>query len=141
MSIKFNIVEGHQTEEHIYNDFKKDFLNPKNTIPDLLKKYDISSNKYNKLRKKVCEETGLKSKPSTNNNKRTILTDRAYIHKHRAGWAIIKNINNKRIYYGTYKDLEYAKKIRNALIKYSWDKSKLNIIKQNIIKEGLNKNV
>lgn len=135
MSINFNIIEGEQDNIN-YDKFKNDFLNPNMTINDLIKKYHISKNKYSKLRAKICDETGLKSKPSINNNKRLLSTDTDYIHKHRGKFAIIKSFNKKRYYYGTYDNLEVAKKIRDKLVEYSWDKTQLNAIKEEIYRMG-----
>lgn len=127
--MKFNLIENPRTfYEDFYEDFKNDFLNSQYNISDLRKKYNLSFHQYNKLRKLVCEETGLKSKPTKNFRQKKVIEDNTYIRQIYGKWGILKVINKKVIYYGYYDDINVARYIRDRLIECNWDKSYLHEI-------------
>ena len=132
MNINFTISEGEPQNSINYNNFKKDFLNPKMTVKDLQQKYNINYNNYRKLRERICDEEEITQKPTVSNNKKGILDDKTYVHKYGDGFAVIKYINNQRHYYGTYKNLETSKKIRDKLMECNWDKTQLQSIKEEV---------
>ena len=44
-----------------------------------------------------------------------------YIHRLEGKWAITKQVNGKKYYFGSYDTLEEAKKIRDYFIKHKWN--------------------
>ncbi len=120
--MKFHIIENHQYNIN-YEEFKKDFTNPSITVDKLTKKYKINRTEYNKLRKKIIKETNLTSKPykTMKNQPTKIITSTTYIKKKNDYYYIQKKINGKRKNFGTYNNIETARKVRNQLIKHNWD--------------------
>ena len=120
--MNFKIIEGEDTRlTDIYDDFKTDFLNPSYSVRDLMKKYDISFNHYNKLRKSVCLELGISCKPKSEINKSRLVNEDTYINRYGKKYAIFKTLNHKRCSFGVYDDLETARLVRNELLKCNWD--------------------
>ena len=119
------------TFDDIYNEFKQDFLNKNFTRTDMLKKYNLSPNKYNQLRIKVCKECNLSHKPFTRGESR-IITDDTYIYPAGRKFRVSKTINHKTVNFGLYDTFEIAKVIRDKLISCNWDKSKLNEIQEEV---------
>lgn len=60
---------------------------------------------------------------------------RNYIYPHGKKYTIRKQINNKKIQYGTYKTMEIAESIRDKLIKCNWDKNQLQVIQSKVAQE------
>lgn len=121
--MNFKVIENHNILDN-YNEFKQDYLNPRINVQTIKKKYDLSTKKYNTLRKKVYNETGIKTKPfKTMKNKTTkLINNKTYIHPYKEDkYFIQKKINGKRKSFGIYKDIDTAIKVRNILIKNNWD--------------------
>ena len=55
-----------------------------------------------------------------------------YIQKEHNAYKITKSQGKKTIRYGTYKDLETARKVRDMLIKCNWNKDYLPLIKKEL---------
>lgn len=126
--MNFRIIEN-TTDEQLYNNFKKDFIDTSYTALDLMKKYSLGRTKYNSLRDMVCDELGLKGKPKKEKS-------RANIVRNLDDWVIRKKINGKRVFFGSYKDLEIAIKVRDELIKCNWDKNLYPEIRNIIVLES-----
>lgn len=60
---------------------------------------------------------------------------RNYIYPHGKKYTIRKQINNKRIQFGTYQTMEIAESIRDKLMKCNWDKEQLPIIQSEVAQE------
>ena len=117
--LKFNIIEKRDINE-IYPFFKKDFLNPSNTVDDLKRKFDLSRKEYNNLRSKVFNETGLKRKPCSR-QQNIIITDDTYLNcTKNEKYIIMKSVDGEMKYFGQYDTKEEALKVRNKLIKQNW---------------------
>ena len=121
--MNFKIIS--HTDTTNYNDFKRDFTDPKMTVKRILSKYDLSRNRYNNLRKRVLKETNLTRKPYSSTvispPVRSIRQD-TYIRKQNGKYFIQKKIDGKRKSFGTYKDKQTARMVRDKLIASDWDK-------------------
>lgn len=128
--VTFRFVENKDPMD-IYNVFKEDFLNPHIHVPELRKKYDLSPSNYNYLRKQVLNETGLAEKPFVADSARYRADPLLYLTKNKNNsYRIYKVVDGVKTYFGTYKDLETAQKVRDKLIKYNWDKDKAEDLKK-----------
>ena len=127
--VEFRVIEGGTDYDAFYLDFKRDFLNPKVTMEDLMKKYKISRNRYNKLRQMVFDETGLVRKPQRYRG------NRPYINVKDGKWAIIKMLDGAKVHFGSYDNLDTAMKIRDELQKVNWDKEQLAEIREKALLE------
>ena len=127
--MQFRVIEGGTDYDAFYLEFKKDFLNPEVTIENLMQKYGISRNRYNKLRQMVFDETGLVRKPQKYGR------DRPYINSKGGKWAIIKRLNGAKVHFGSYDNLDTAMKIRDELQKVDWDKEQLAEIREKALLE------
>ena len=127
--VEFRVIEGGTDYDAFYLDFKRDFLNPKVTMEDLMKKYKISRNRYNKLRQMVFDETGLVRKPQRYRG------SRPYINVKDGKWAIIKMLDGAKVHFGSYDNLDTAMKIRDELQKVNWDKEQLAEIREKALLE------
>ena len=124
--MKFKIVEGDTDKlNRIYEDFKVDFLDASMSIDDLMRKYDVSFKNYNKLRKRACEEFGLKQKPISRAESNHVIHEKSYIHRYGKKWAVVKTVNHERVIFGIYEDFEEAKNVRDLLLANNWDKKVL----------------
>lgn len=133
--MEFRVIEGETDFSEIYEDFKKDFLNPELYIRDITKKYNLTYGEYCKIRKQVVEETGVKIKPNKYHPSQ-ISMGTSYIHRTKNNkFTVCKYHDNRKIFYGTYDDLETAQLIRDELIKCNWDKKQLNRIRNKIFKD------
>lgn len=133
IDMDFNIVEGGMDYDEFYEDFKLDFLNPKMTIDEIVEKYGISKNRYSTLRKRVCEETGLKGKPMKHFDGKS---GRDYVQRRgKDKWVIVKKIGEKRVHFGMYDNFDTAVKIRNELMECGWDKTKFPEIRSKALLE------
>ena len=128
--MKFTLIEGETDFSDIYNEFKQDFLNPNLLRSEIMKKFNLSENEYRKIRKQVVKETGVAAKP--NKYHPVIPCETSYIHKSKSKWMIVKYVDGKKKFFGTYDDLRVAMLIRDELIKYNWDKSELEKIRNRI---------
>ena len=110
----FRVIEG-VYEDIDYEAFKEDYLNMFIPKSEILKKYDLTHNRYLKYGRRVYEETGFKRHsgvPAINKNSNIRLTGRKY--------RIDKEINGRKLYCGTYDTLDDARKVRDFLAKHKW---------------------
>ena len=122
--LNFNITRRRDIN-NVYEVFKKEFLNPDNSISDLKENFDLSKREYDTLRLRVLNETGLKRKPSHRNNN-IIVSDSTYIHRNGNGkYSIVKSIKGELHYFGQYDSLREAQTVRDCLIKNNWEKKGL----------------
>lgn len=126
--MNFRIIEN-PDDENLYNDFKKDFMDTSYSGLELMEKYGLGRTKYTSLRNKVCNELGLQRKPKKEKS-------REYIVKNLDDWVIRKNINGKKVVFGSYSDLEIAMKVRDELVKCNWDKNLYPQIRNIILLES-----
>lgn len=131
--VNFRFIDNSDANlDLIYDEFKKDFLNPSIHVPELKKKYDLSVSKYKYLRGQVLEETGLPEKPTLKGGRHYKITESRYIIKHKHGKATIyKTVDGYKRSFGTYPDFETAKIVRDKLVECNWDdKTALELKKQ-----------
>ena len=130
--VNFRIIENADGDlDLIYNEFKKDFLNPKFHVPELKKKYDLSVAKYKHLRGKVLNETGLIEKPTLRGGRNYTITNKRYIICHKTGkCTIYKTVNKYKKSFGTYPDFETAKLVRDKLVECDWDPEEASRLKK-----------
>ena len=125
------IHEGEYRTHEEYLKIKNDYVNGL-LVKDLRKKYHMTSRYWQKTRKELEKETGIKrGKVSPNAGKGK------YYYKNRIGkYVVTKYINdNLTQYYGTYSSQKIASKVVEELKKVDWDKSKLIDIRMKIILE------
>lgn len=102
----------------------QDELKNGKTITEICTKYNITLKELIK---------GLKKNNRTYSNHKLP----KYIRKINKKYSIVKTINGKQHYYGTYNTLEDATLIRDNLIKFNWDKDYLKLI---LRQTGVNQN-
>lgn len=131
--MNFQIKESYTRKvPEYYEDFKKDYLNPKIQVKQIMKKYGLSKNNYNRLRKKAAKDTNVPIKPTKFSPNRNKLGKTTYISKTGDFYTINKRVEGKRVYFGRYPSLEEAIYVRDKLKKCGWDKSKLKQIKKEL---------
>lgn len=120
--INFNIISKRDVNT-IYNEFKKEFLNPSCSVRELKQNFDLSKKEYDTLRLRVLKETGLTRKPSHRNNN-IIINDSTYLNhnKNNGKYSIVKSFNGQLQYFGQYDTKEEALMVRDNLIKQEWRK-------------------
>lgn len=121
--LNFRVVESSSNEiEDIYEEFKKDFLNPKMSVIEIKKKYDLGRAQYKHLRLQVLDETGLQEKPSLRGGRNLTIRDSRYIVIHKNGTAtIFKSINKIKKNFGRYPNFESACLVRDKLVEENWN--------------------
>ena len=63
--VSFRIIEeSYDNMNNIYEEFKKDFINPEVKVSVIKEKYDLSPSQYRDLKNRVLTDTGLTMKPS-----------------------------------------------------------------------------
>ena len=120
--LNFRIVEVSESDreyKHLYDDFKKDFLNHMYSVSDLRDKYDIPNYVYREWSDKIRREYGLHKKPTLHHSS----TFRPNLHLYRLsdGWCILKKKISGMEYFGRYPDVDTARFVRDELIKSNWD--------------------
>lgn len=115
--MNFRVIEDYEYDG-FYEDFKKDFLNAM-PIKELMEKYDIGKTKCYTMGVKVRKEEGLVTKPRKETSKNNV----RFIRERGGHWQIIKTVNGKKEYFGSYDDLDTAILIRDRLIDVDWDKN------------------
>ena len=120
--VSFNLIEGNDDWISVYPEFKKDFLDVNVHVPELKQKYDLTHGKYNYLRKRVLDETGLAEKPVKLGGRNLAFKEGRFIVKDKKGTCrIYKTINRVKISFGSYPDFETAKIVRDKLMECNWD--------------------
>ena len=122
----FRIIEN--SSDFDYEAFKEDYMNPHMPKQEILKKYNITNNRYLRYGKDVYNETGFKRRKGANS-----VTGFTNIRKVDCGYRIDKTIDGRRIYGGTYQTLELAREMRDKFIESNWDE---DIIEKAIIEHG-----
>ena len=118
--VNFRIIEG--GVDFDYNQFRDDYLNSDYTALDLRKKHHISLKRYKELQERVVNETGFRRRAGLTLFHNPLL----YIRKTNSGrYRIDKHFPDRKVYCGTYEDLDCALKIRDVLIGCDWDKDKI----------------
>ena len=113
----FRIVEGGSYNDVPYEEFKKDYMDMTVSLSEILKKYGINHQKYLRYGKMVYQETGFHRRSG---ERPLDPNGNANIRKTGNKYRIDKTINGRRIYCGTYDSLEYARKVRNFLVKHNY---------------------
>jgi len=120
--VSFNIIDGNDDWMNVYPEFKKDFLDDNIYVPELKQKYNLTHGKYDYLRKKVLDETGLVEKPVKLGGRNLTFKEGRFIVKDKKGTCrIYKTINRVKTSFGTYPDFETAKIVRDKLVECNWD--------------------
>lgn len=120
--VNFRIIEG-EYDGFDFEELCADWLNPNMTLTELCEKYDMSKGKYFRLKARIVEATGVKSKPyCTNTSKHD--NDREYISlvKWSSKYRVSKWVDGRCEYFGEYKTLNEARYVRDSLILHDWDK-------------------
>lgn len=138
--MKFKIIEQ---KDPTYEEFKQHYLNPKYTNTETMKHFQMGYNKYKSWSKMVQEETGLIKLQKNKQVQILPINTKAqwdktihkyyYFHKTRGKWRVQRKINNKITHFGYYDSEEICKKIVNKLHQYNWDKTKMNLIEQEVL--------
>jgi len=120
----FRIIDGDKWESDIdFEQLKLDYLNPKITVPQLIKKHNITRGEYQRQRKRIVEETGVPRKPSTHGgrlktyNSEDNITYDSLAKKFR----VSKYINGMLRHFGRYDTLQEAERVRNVMVDHDWD--------------------
>lgn len=128
--VNFRIVEG--KSEVDFERFKILFFDPSKKVKDVCDELDISKKKYDRLRKELIDEIGYVKKPVDHD----LLHQRnpmRFITTHQDGrYSVNKQINNHKYYFGSYRDLETAKNVRNYLEAHNWDEDVFYEIRKRI---------
>lgn len=120
--VSFNLIEGNDDWISVYPEFKKDFLDVNVHVPELKQKYDLTHGKYNYLRKRVLDETGLEEKPVKLGGRNLAFKEGRFIVQDKKGTCrIYKTINRVKTSFGSYPDFETAKIVRDKLMECNWD--------------------
>lgn len=133
--INYRVIEGNQQDDFPqFDEFCTDFFNPNLYVRDLRRKYGLSRNEYNRLRERLVEKYNVHIKPTKFHPSAEHPEDMTYIHKHNDDkFAVIKLIDGKKVYYGSYDTVDVARRIRDELIENNWDKTKLEDIQKNVL--------
>ena len=110
----FNIIEGHY-EDIDYESFKEDYMNMFIPKSEILKKYDLTHNRYLKYGRQVYKDTGFKRSsgvPSVGMNTNIKSTGKRF--------RVDKEIKGKKFYCGTYDTIEDARRVRDFLVEHNW---------------------
>ena len=98
---------------------------------NLQNKYALTPRQYRWIMRRIIRKDGY-SRKATGIKKNEVQKDfnDCYIsvQKGKTGFIVRKN----NVYYGTYETLDLARKIKKALTKVDWDKSKLNKIRKDL---------
>ena len=124
--LNFRIVEVSESDrdyEHLYDDFKKDYLNPDMYVKDIVAKYDIPPYIYREWSARVREEEGLARKPHCRFGSSPYITPNRYIYRLSKCYGIHKEIDGYKEYFGKYEDLETARLVRDKLVEANWDRN------------------
>lgn len=120
--LNFRIVEVSESDRDFnctYDEFKEDYLNPRYSVPELKKKYDIPPYLYREWSAKIREEEGISRKPCL--YQQPLTSPNMHLYKLKDGWGIHKKIDGKMKYFGRYHELETARMVRNKLVEARWD--------------------
>lgn len=117
MKPTFTVVDGGSYNDVDYEEFKKDYMDITLSKKMILDKYDINHHKYLRYGKRVYKDTGFRRKAGVRpfNPK-----DNKNIRRSGNKYRIDKTINGRKVYCGTYDSLEYARKVRNFLVKHNY---------------------
>lgn len=113
--LNFTIVEG---ETFDWDGFTRDYLDEDNYTPkDLREKYGLTKGQYYNKMRRVRKDTGFIR------SRCRVKKDMRYIRPKKTGrYYVIKDINKRSVYCGSYSDLETAQLVRDILIENNWDK-------------------
>ena len=115
----FRIVEApsHESYEYLFDDFKKDYLDPFMNKDDIRKKYEIPTSLYKEWIGRIKKSENIDKMPVV----LPLTKEMQYIYKLSDSYGIRKQINGEMHRYGYYEDLEIAKVIRDKLYYSNWD--------------------
>ena len=116
--------EEKEMEERLYNEFVELRVGCKLPIIEVYRRLDLgyTSAMGHRIRKKFNEEYG--EFRVTRKNREGC----KYIYETHYGYAITKLINGVNEYFGSYNDVEVAKKVRDRLVESDWNKELLDSI-------------
>ena len=116
--VNFRIIEGGDDVD--FEKFKTLFYDSSKKVDDVCEELGISKPRYNRLRKELIEEDSFVKKPV---DKDLIYQHNPmrYITQHRNSFSVNKQINHHKYYFGSYKNLETAKYVRDYLESHNWD--------------------
>lgn len=123
--INYRIIEGAYIDID-YEEFKKDYMDISVPKADILEKYDLTHNRYLKYGNQVYEETGFKRKRGVRP-----MSSRTHIREYNGRYRIDKEINGRKIYIGTFKTMEDARRARDYLVKHNWTTMAIDFVRSN----------
>ncbi|MBR0369215.1 MAG: hypothetical protein IJH63_00660 [Methanobrevibacter sp.] len=107
---------------NIYEEFKKDFINPEVKVSVIKEKYDLSPSQYRDLKNRVLTDTGLTMKPSKCGYGNIVENKDKYIAYTKSAYVIYKTFEDgHRKSYGSYDSIETARFVRDKLVENNWD--------------------
>lgn len=134
----FRIIENSASDVDM-EELEKDYLDPKMEVKDICRKYDISRNRYNKLRKEIVKKTGVTHKPTLIGGRDIRYNKLKHIHKIELSgkYRLTAYKDGKIHFYGNYDTLEIARNVRDLLMEHDWDRDYYN----KVIKPQYNPNL
>ena len=123
MTINFRIVEGNKRENNIdFEQLKLDYLDPKCTVAQLLKKHNITLGEYYRQKERIVEETGVPIKPFQG-KKSPFIQCKQYITQDPLSkkYRVAKMVKGILKHFGRYNTLQEAVRVRDVLIDHNWD--------------------
>lgn len=126
----FRIVEGNDNDVD-FEKFKELFFDDKKMVKDVCDELDISTKKYNRLRRELIKEVGFIRKPV---DKDYQLKDdpMRYISSSKKGYSVNKQIDHRKMYFGIYQDLETAQYVRDAMEALDWDEDAFYSVRKKV---------
>lgn len=123
----FRIIEKPPSDIDM-EEFTRDYLNPNMEVKDICMKYDISRNRYNKIRKEVVKETGVTHKPTAVGGRDIRFNQFKNIYKIELSgkYRISSYKKGETNFFGNYDTLEIAIEVRDLLIEHDWDRDYYN---------------
>lgn len=118
------------TDEHMKELIHEDYFIKEIQWNEIIKKYQIPYHKFYDLLNQIKEEKGLINSRTVNKNR--------YIYKYKRNgkYFIRKNIHGKRKGFGYYTDLDVAVRVRDYLEEISWNLTKWQNEREQIIEEA-----
>lgn len=127
--VTFRVIENYEPVVD-YDEFKKDFLNPLTRSSDLKEKYGLSKTRWRDYKNRVCDECNIARKPIAKYHSQIIRKafpnlappkGMEYIQRKQGGYIVVKTFDRHCYYFGRYKSLECAKKVRDKLVMCDWN--------------------
>lgn len=135
--MNFNIIDGDNNYRNRLPEFSRLYNDKNIPVATIKTGMNLSQSEYKKLRRDAIQEGLVTPRTKEYKTKESYKTNPQYVYRQlsKGSYHVIRSINGKRCYYGSFNDYRQAKRMVELLKEYNWDITLRTELKERVLNE------